>query len=193
MLERKFADRPTWPRVNKKQFSTAYFDERDFKGWVSILSFEKVKSPLKVYTGGRELCILDDHYTWLEHIPENKNYSLTTMFNANLEIVQWYFDISKNNGVNEDGISYFDDLYLDIVVLKDLEMFLLDQDELDDALVKQSITHEEYDLANQAAKCLMEELNEHKDKLNEFCNSYLDKMRESQKGGCLGKPLDIIG
>lgn len=178
MLERKYADRAIWPRVLEKQFMTAHFDENDFTGWVSVLKLERVEKPLTVCTGGCELCIVDNHYTWLEFIPENENYSLTTMYNSNSEIVQWYFDICKNNGVNEDGISYFDDLYLDVVVRKDLEIFLLDQDELEEALIKQNITQEEYELASRAAKRLMADLIENKDKLENFCNKYLDKMKD---------------
>lgn len=176
MLERKYADRSIWPRVLEKEFKTAYFDENDFKGWVSVLNLKKVKLPLTVTTGGCELRIVDSNYTWLEFIPEDKNYSLTTMYDANSEIVQWYFDISKNNGVNDDGISYFDDLYLDVVVRKDLEIFLLDQDELDEAFANKAISAEDYELSNRAAKCLMKELGEHKKELNAFCNKYLKMM-----------------
>ena len=51
MVERKFANRPGWSRILERSFQTAYFDEEDFKGYVTILKLEKVFNPLvkKVY------------------------------------------------------------------------------------------------------------------------------------------------
>ncbi|MBS4536672.1 DUF402 domain-containing protein [Clostridium sp. D2Q-14] len=106
MVERKFADRPGWSRIIEKEFKTTYFNERDFKGWVSLLKLNKVANPLIKRMGEKEICIVDNAYIWLQHYPEDKNYCITTMYDNNFKIVQWYFDITKNVGINEDCINF---------------------------------------------------------------------------------------
>lgn len=179
MVERKFADRSGWLRIIEKEFKTAYFNEDDFKGWVTTLKLKKVANPLMKRMGEKEICIVDNEYIWLQHYPENKNYCITTMYNNNLEIVQWYFDITKNIGINEDGIPFFDDLYLDIVLLPNSEVFVLDKDELEHALINNVITDEEYKLANNEAENILKTMIINKEKLHEFCNKYLRKLHNS--------------
>ena len=75
------------------------------------------------------------------------------MYNQNKEIIEWYFDISKEIG-SENGVSYEDDLYLDVVVNPDGEIILLDEGELKEALDRLEISKEDYDMAyNEAIIC----------------------------------------
>jgi hypothetical protein len=83
------------------------------------------------------------------------------MFNERQEIIQWYIDTCKIQGVTDQGVPWFDDLYLDVVVLSNGEVFLLDEDELDDALRRSDITTEEYNLATLTAKHLLHEIDAH--------------------------------
>ena len=46
-----------------------------------------------------------------------------------------------------DGVPYFDDLYLDLVIYPDGTILTNDMDELEKALAKKDITREQYDLA----------------------------------------------
>lgn len=104
--------------------------------------------------GDEKLCIVDDGYRWLQQFPNGEKYCVTTMFDADGKIVQWYIDICRGIGL-EDGIPWMDDLFLDIIVLASGEHFLVDADELDDALHKGLIDHADYDLAWDEAKRLM--------------------------------------
>jgi predicted RNA-binding protein associated with RNAse of E/G family len=173
-MDRKYADRPDWSRVLKKSFKLDYICEKEFSGYVSAIYIDKVKAPLIKNIFGKEYCIVDDGYTWLQYLPTNGNYSITTMFNKNKEIVQWYFDIIKHQGVDDRSIPFFDDLYLDVVVLPSSEILLLDEDELKDALDKNEITKGDYDLAYKEAKMLMEGIALDIDNLNILSNRYLD-------------------
>jgi predicted RNA-binding protein associated with RNAse of E/G family len=69
------------------------------------------------------------------------------MFDENHSIVQWYFDITKQNGIDIDGQAFYDDLYLDVVVFPSGEIVLFDEDELKEALDSGDITQIDYDLA----------------------------------------------
>ena len=117
----------------------------------------EVKEPLITRYGEKEICLVDIGYMWLQQFPFGKHHSVTTMFDANGEIVQWYIDICLENGV-EDGVPWMDDLYLDIVVLPSGEIFLLDEDDLEQAYKSGTISKEKYDLALNEVKEIMSQL-----------------------------------
>ncbi len=146
MLKRKFGDRSEWKRVVKRKYSQSFIETNEFKGYITLLNTIKVTEPLSVSYGEENVCIVDDGYMWLQQFPLEKNHSVTTMFNANGEIVQWYIDICLRNGVEND-IPWMDDLFLDLVVLPTGEVIEKDADELEDALTKGIIDHSLYDLA----------------------------------------------
>jgi len=87
-----------------------------------------------------------------------------------------YIDICKGNKTNGKGIPYYDDLYLDVVVLPSSVVVLLDEDELKDALKTKEITKEEYDLAYFEAKKLMGDIENDKNELLKKSNFYLENM-----------------
>ncbi|WP_199620082.1 DUF402 domain-containing protein [Paenibacillus alkalitolerans] len=107
-----------------------------------------------------KLCIADDGYVWMQHFPINMNYVLTSSYDAEGNIVQWYFDIVKRVGTTETGVPYCDDLYLHVVVLPGGGVYLLDEDELKEALLRNIIGNDDYSLAYNAANRLMKELRE---------------------------------
>ncbi|KGR78021.1 DUF402 domain-containing protein [Ureibacillus manganicus] len=147
MLKRKYGDRPGWQRVDEKQYAQTYLETTEFKGYVTLVKTIKVSKPLFVNYGGTEnVCIVGDGYSWLQHFPLNENYSVTTMFDPEGRIIQWYIDICKEIGV-EDQIPWMDDLYLDLIVLPTGEIYEKDADELEDAYIKGWIDKPLYDLA----------------------------------------------
>jgi uncharacterized protein len=147
MLKRKFGDRSEWKRVIQRKYSQSYLDTKEFTGYITLLNTIKVTEPLSVsYFAEKKVCIVDDGYMWLQQFPLGKNHSVTTMFDANGDIVQWYIDICLCNGI-ENGIPWMDDLFLDIVLLPTGEIIEKDADEIEDALTKGIIDKSLYDLA----------------------------------------------
>mgnify|MGYP003296566621 FL=1 len=69
------------------------------------------------------------------------------MMNADNEIMLWYIDMIAGQGIDNDGVPYFDDLYLDLVVYPDGTIKVDDMDELEDALEAKDITQEQFALA----------------------------------------------
>ena len=69
------------------------------------------------------------------------------MLNEKNEILLWYIDMIADKGTDEDGIPYFDDLYLDLVVYPNGTIIEDDMDELEEALLMKDISEEQYDLA----------------------------------------------
>lgn len=148
----------------------------NFRGYVTLLCMDKVNKPLWVDVVGRNVCIVDDGYMWLQQFPQDAFHAVTTMFDAKGEVVEWYIDVCKHNGLNEQGVLFYDDLYLDVIVSPDGRMELLDALELDDALQAGLVSSLEYNLAWREADSIMTALEadlfpllwlseEHKDRL----------------------------
>lgn len=157
-MKRKLADRLDWSRVLSRKFLSKFVDEVDFKGHITLISIYQVKEPLRRNINGQEMCLVNDGYFWMQHFPLNSNYCVTTMFNEKKEVVQWYFDISKCVGVTEQGIPYWDDLYLDIVVFPNGDFYIKDEDELEVALLRKHINDEDYRLAKNIMTDLIKEI-----------------------------------
>ncbi|MCV4231739.1 DUF402 domain-containing protein [Virgibacillus sp. LDC1] len=156
-MKRKYADRIDWRRVVSRNFKCIFIEEQDFKGYVTLLTLHQVEKKLFVQYQGEELCIAADGYFWLQQFPVNSNFCVTTMLNQSHEVLQRYIDISRSNGVSDEGIPYWDDLYLDVIVLPDGNFFIQDEDELEDALRQGHIKFQDYKLAKEkAAKIILE-------------------------------------
>ncbi|MBZ9689703.1 DUF402 domain-containing protein [Clostridium estertheticum] len=175
-MKRTFADRPNWTRIIEKRFKLTYLEEKEFKGHVSIIYIDKVREPLVLEAAGKNVFLANNGFIWMQHFPKDCNYALTTMFNEKHEVIQWYFDICNGNKINSLGIPYYDDLYLDVVLLPTGEILLLDEDELEQALKDDSIDKALYDLAYFEAKTLIYNIQENKDLLPLNSKWYLQHM-----------------
>jgi predicted RNA-binding protein associated with RNAse of E/G family len=145
--------------VLQRRFTLSYIDTPGFTGHVSLLCLDAVREPLWVELGTRRLCLADAGYSWLQHFPADEpHYVLTTMFDAQGQVIQWYFDICREHGVDARGVPWYDDLYLDVVLAPPEGPLLLDEDELADALQSGDITLAEYDLAWREARQLLHAL-----------------------------------
>lgn len=173
MLKRRYGDRTEWKRVLKRQYIQRFFDTDHFKGYVTLLHIHKVTEPLFVNYEEKRVCIVDDGYMWLQHFPSNEHYSLTTMFDANGEVVQWYIDITNENGV-ENNLPYTDDLFLDIIVLSSGEIIQKDADELEEALNKGAINQSQYELAWAEADKIHQLIENNNFQLMELAKTHLD-------------------
>ena len=76
-----------------------------------------------------------------------------------MKIIQWYIDITYENGV-ECGEPYMVDLFLDIVVLPTGEIIEKDHDELEEALRQNWITQSQYELAYKTFHNVLKQIQE---------------------------------
>ena len=174
-MKRKYLDRHNWERVLSRRYIEKFIDEEYYKGYVSLLSIDEVKEPLILDVNGENLVLADKGIKWLQFLPENTNYSLTTMIDKNNKVIQWYFDIIKESGV-EEGRVYYDDLYLDVVHLPSQITFLIDEDDLEKALENNIISNFDYDLAYLEANNIMKELISGKNYIVNHWKYYMDSL-----------------
>ena len=170
--KKRYADKTVKNRVEEVIQKTITVNEKLFTGDIYFYDFIKVKTKIVV---SDEICILDNGYKWLEFYNYDSKIKLTAIYDNNLEIVEWYFDIAKEIG-KDNGLPYEDDLYLDVVVTSDEKIQLIDEDDLEDALKRMEINLEEYKLAYDEAKKLISMLDGNTNKLAIFTKEYLDKM-----------------
>lgn len=144
-----------------------YYDKEDY--YLSIKKILNIEKPFILENG---LCLIDNNYYIVEVLPKNENYAMRVYFNEKKERLEYYFDISLQNGLDEETrIPYYDDLYTDItVVQKNIEV--LDEEELEEALNMGKISKAEYNIANETRDKLIQSI---KNKNNKYMNLNLER------------------
>jgi len=143
----------TYLRDVKKYNLNIYFDNEDY--YISVKNIIEIEEPFILPTG---LCLIDNRYYIVEVIPKKENYTMRVFFNERKERLEYYFDISLENGIEEETkIPYYSDLYLDITV-QNMAIKVLDEDELKEALDNNEITMEEFGLANRTKEMLLDSI-----------------------------------
>lgn len=179
-MKRKYLDRHNWNRVLCRRYVEKYIDDSNYCGYISLLYIDEVNKPLIINVNGDDLVLADKGIKWLQFLPKNANHALTIMIDKHNKIIQWYFDIIKGSGV-EAGSVFFDDLYLDVVHLPSKVTLLIDEDDLESALVNNVINKSDYDMAYVEAKKLMEELKNGENYIVNHWNTYMNYLHEDRK------------
>ena len=131
-------------------------DNIGIPGFAALENIHEVNRPLFVGEKGNEYCIIDAGYTGLIFQPDNEKWSVVTIYNDYGDIIEWYFDINKINTVDEEGKPYRIDLYLDVALMPNGNITILDEDELQDALNAGLVTKQEFDMAYEILKQLLD-------------------------------------
>ena len=113
-MKRRRLDRAMGNRVTQRRFFTQRLETDAFTGHVWLLCIDAAREPLHIRAGDRQVCIADAGHSWLTHDPDGAHHRVTTMFDAGSRVVQWYIDICGRHGVDEQGVPWYDDLYLDV-------------------------------------------------------------------------------
>ena len=119
---------------------------------------------------GKEL--IKEGYYIVEILPKNKNYAVRIFVNPSMEKLLYYFDITLENGLDKETlIPFYDDLYLDVVLEGD-KIYVLDENELEEAFEKNNITYDQYNLAIEEKNKLIQSILK---KQNKYLNIDLNK------------------
>ena len=146
-----------------------YYDNDEY--YLSVKKILKINEPFVLENS---LCLINNNYFIVEIIPKNENYAMRVFLNDKKEILEYYFDISLKNGLDEESkIPYYDDLYTDITVSNE-NIEVLDEEELREALNSGNISKEEYDLANMTKDNLLKSIKQNNNKyMNLNLENYL--------------------
>lgn len=176
-LDKRTMSRSNWPRVIDREYVYMICNENNIDAAIGLIYIKKATEPaIKTY-GDTYVKIIDSGYYWLQFAPKNENYWLTVMYNKSGEIVQYYFDMTDGNNILDNGESWFCDMYLDVVILPDGAIFLLDEDELCQALYDNEITKDQYDKAYTTANRIINKYDRDIEYLSDFSNYYFNILK----------------
>lgn len=169
--------KPDWHRVTQRQYITDKCTFLGKSGTVSLLTIEKLTAPLVIHYDFDDMLIADVGYSWLQIALQNQKFWITAMYNAQGQLVEIYFDITAGNHVDNTNDPWFEDMYLDVVLLNVGRYYVLDRDELDDAYAAGHIDKDAYNLAIADCEKLCSFLNNNKNDVIEFCEEWFNKLK----------------
>ena len=177
-MKKRFAEPKNHKSIKEYDFNMKHIEIEDFKGHVALIDIKKVKDEWYVpRNNGNQVCILANNFKWLLFYPDISDHAISVIFNENGKIIEWYFDIVREMGM-EDGMPYMIDLYLDLVITPEGETYILDEEELEEALKIHDITEEDFDKAYRTLNNLLEKYGNGKNinYLEEISYKYLDEL-----------------
>lgn len=136
-----------WKCIISKDISGKRVHTDSFEGYVGLIQINEVDKVQTWKFNGEDIVVCDKGRKWLSILPQNDFYCITAMMDEKSQILLWYIDMIEGQGTDPDGVPYFNDLYLDLVVYPDGTVVVDDMDELEDALSQKEITQEQFDLA----------------------------------------------
>ena len=136
-----------WECIISKDIFGKTVNSELLNGYIGIIDMKEVSKIQTWKFNGEDIVVCDKGRKWLSILPQNDWYCITAMMDEKETVLLWYIDMIANQGVDVDGIPYFDDLYLDLVVYPNGTIIVDDMDELEDALSKKDITQEKFNLA----------------------------------------------
>ena len=139
-MKRTRLSRELWTCITEKDVRLARADFPEFRGVVCRLDIRAASAPQLWRRRGADVPICVAGGRWLELLPEAGGFCVTAMLDPAGNARVWYIDMIAGQGVDADGVPWFDDLYLDLLVWPDGEARLDDRDELDAALAAGGIT-----------------------------------------------------
>ena len=148
--------RDDWNRILKKEVIIEDIKNEYMDGKICFLNMIKVSSPLNVDSPIGKVTIANDGFKQLIFAPRNKHWWLTIMFDNNNNLIESYFDITKENDFSDESKPYFIDMKLDICIPNNDKPYIMDEDELKEALDQNLITVEEYNIAYTTANRIIE-------------------------------------
>lgn len=159
-MKRKYLSK-TYLREAKKYQIKFYLDEDDY--YVCVKKLIKLSEKFII---NNNIVAMDDGYYIVEIVPKNDNYAMRVFLNDKKEVIEYYFDIIKESGIDKDTkIPYFDDLYVDITCLYNGMIHILDEDELEDAYKNNELSKDDYELAINTKDKILKEIKNKKNKL----------------------------
>ena len=153
-MKRKRLTYDSWTCITRRDFTCRRVSVPGFTGRAGLLRIHAVTKSQYWHVAGKSLVIADAGMAWLSLLPEEGHYCIVAMLDRRGRLVLWYIDMIDGQGTDADGVPWFDDLYLDLVVKPDGFIHEDDRDELDEALRAGDITPAQHRMAIDTADML---------------------------------------
>lgn len=176
-MKTKYLDKKKWRRIMRSKYDEKIITYRGEKILAGLIHMYKVREPLSVSVVGKDTLVVANNFKWLQLLPEDRNYSITVMYDERWREIQYYFDINYSHTL-ELGKARRQDLYLDVLVLPDGRYELVDEEDIKRALRKGVITSEESKYAYKVANDLMREIDRDFNQFKEMAACCLKELKK---------------
>ncbi|MBR3167787.1 MAG: DUF402 domain-containing protein [Erysipelotrichaceae bacterium] len=169
-----------WAHITEANWS---FARSSFKGHPVYLSLIDIKSndqDMIVKHGYGDIFINRPGIKWIQVIPSEGPYWFTSMFSEKGEFLQLYIDIVGWIDHSDPEDPSMSDMYLDIIVEQDLQLYLIDRDELDSACAAGEIDSVQYQKAIRDAEAMMKWLERNKEKAVRQLKKWYKELTENE-------------
>ena len=119
----------------------------EHEAYTTLITFLPECRELRVDCAGKEILLAGPGYKWLIYLPMGERWCITAFYSPANELLEWYFDISRSNFIDQHGMPCIDDIFLDLVILPDGQAVTVDADELQEAYDKAEITQDDFNNA----------------------------------------------
>jgi len=141
--------------------------------FITIKKYKKMKDKFILPDEeGKKVTYIDEGYYVLELTPLEEQYNIRYYFDKNKKFIDYYIDITYENG-EKYKMPYYVDLYLDILHYpKSNATKFCDEDELEEALKNKIISKKDYKMAYKIGNQLLQEI---ENKSNKYMNIDVEK------------------
>lgn len=172
-----------WNKSIQKKNVYLYEDKDNRYGFIEIVHVKK-RQVWSIFS--REIIVADNGYKWLVISPNHENYVITMYMDNKMKPILWYIDIIDEKGTDRDGVYYYNDMFLDIIVSSTFQIIEDDRDELEMALKRGIISNEQYKMVNEIACALTDKLEKEPTWILDLSQDILKKIKkEIQENNCL--------
>ena len=159
-----------------------HMDNELFKGWVSLNYLTDGETRFWEYEKSGKIPVSAKGMTWLTLIPDDRKRCIGAYIKPDRRVSVWYVDVIEETGIDEDGIAYYIDKYLDVILTPQGDVIVQDRDELDAAYESGELSDAQYEEAIKEGELIIEELAADIGKTEEFCLAVLAKAEEMIAG-----------
>ncbi|WP_148872646.1 DUF402 domain-containing protein, partial [Serratia marcescens] len=145
-----------------------------YNGYIGIIDIKDVNTVQKWTINEKELVVCDSGIKWFIIAPDNESYVITMIIDLCGNPIVWYIDMIDGVGKDEDGMIYFNDIFLDLIVSNDGVVIEDDRDELELALTTNILTKEQYNKADFTARELTNKISSDFIKFKLYCMKLFD-------------------
>jgi len=127
--------------------------------FITIKKYKEMNGKFSLTTEDNKIVdYIDKGYYVVELTPLEEQYNIRYYFDKNKKYIDYYIDITLENGV-EYKMPYYIDLYLDIIHYpKSNRAMFCDEEELEEALEKGVISKKDYNQAYKVGNKLLKEI-----------------------------------
>jgi len=170
-----------------------HMDNELLKGWVSINYLTDGETRFWEYEKSGAVPVSGKDMVWLTIIPDDRSRCIGAYFLPNRRVSVWYIDVIEETGIDDDGVVYYIDKYLDVVLTPQGDVCIKDRDELDAAYASGELSTAQYEAALREGDLIVKEMAADIEATERYCRQILEKAEEMISGDRFTIFLDIDG